>query len=390
VDRAVLHIHRGMGARIATVRQADVTARAWMRNDVGSATVDIPQASQFATADYINGSNVYVITSMHQPPWVGYIAGDWEEDGQLLSIPLIELSGILSERATGAKETYQGSGGTAFEGALRTAHRRNPLPFQIPHVTDFSGYESWEFHNQWLLDVVRQAAEAANAIWWAEYTVTPYAVVASLWWGQRRGKDNSSRVTLQSGRNIANGIRLSGFGGGSLSTVTVTGKSGHDTVYQQRPTASLKAVTTPQGIAQAETVKVVEQLADDRTALQAAQSLLEQRESLGIRLAVTDPDLWPFCGIDDQIRVTLSPHWYLGRGLDTRARIVGVQPNDQNQLLELTLSIEDQTNVRPIGLSRPQGFLPSTPDLLATMDRTHPLAMINALQSRVNWLERRA
>jgi hypothetical protein len=393
----VVHVHAGMGPRLGTLWTATVGARSWLCNDVGAASVSIPKVD--ADPRLLAPDNVYVVESgTGLDSWVGYRPERIQEDRDTVTLPLRELTHLLAQRFTGEDETSSAGAGRVLADALRAAHQRQPLPFALGDFGDAGPYTSRTWNVTALLDVARQLAQDSGYQWWPVYAVTPAAIAAELRWGARRGGDRTTAVVLRDGHGgnlAADGLALEHRQGLPFGTARVVGGTNGATAFAARPTAQAKAGTA--AALGREKAVVSERISDARAAQQAADAALAEGGGVAIRAACADPDLWRLLGLDETVAVELGSEWNLGRGLTADVRVLGVQPDEQVGVMELTLAVEGDSGAFPrwgAGVARalPRPDVDTVafgPDLLALVDEAHPLRQLNQHDERIAMLERR-
>lgn len=349
--RCLVHVHEGFGPRIATLWNATNIDRSFVRNDAGSGQFALPITDAYATNQYMNRAGLrYAVESLDGLPWwVGYKppGQTWRKDGETWSLPLREVTYLLSGQVTGASDSYSQAAGGIFRQALRQAQLANPLPFQIGDMSDQGPYLSKEFRYTSLYEVARQLTDAANGYqWWAEYAVTPSSIAATLRWGSRRGVDRSSVVALEEGRNIAAWPTWEDEGDTERAKVIYVGTTSGGTAYANRPTATAQQTSTASGVSNSSKssstqsggssgrTQVIhdEQASDERAAKIAADLALAAAPRRSFSVTVTDSSLWGELDIDNQVRLRLPTY-----GFDGTVRITGVQPDEAEGEVALTL-----------------------------------------------------
>jgi hypothetical protein len=338
---AIVHVHSGMGARLATLRNATVLERSWVRNDAGSARFTLPQSDDQANDGLIGPGYIYVLESdVGLPAWVGYLAGRWSENGQMLTVQLRELTYVLASRFTGANDNYTAGAGAILRAVLAKAQTALSHPFDLGDFTDAGPYQAKNFRHSSVLDGVAKPLATDTGYWfWADYRVSPGGISGAISWASRRDVDRSARVLLEEGRNLADEPApvLEDHSGQPLERVTVVGSTSGGTAYAARPMSTVSAGIRASLLA-SEGVSIDEQATDDRSTLEAAQAAVAKTLGRTLRLVVVDTALWSECALGADVRVRL-PRYNLGRGLDITARIVGVQPDEDTQKLALTVEV---------------------------------------------------
>jgi hypothetical protein len=338
--KALVHVHNGLGARLATLQNATVLERSYVRNDAGAARFSLPQDDLQATASLIGADYVYVLESdAGLPPWIGFLPGRWTENGQTVTLVLRELTAVLSNRFTGSNDIYTAGAGQVLRGVLQRANVVLPHPFEVGSFSDAGPYQAKTYRHASVLDgVAKPLANETGYEFWADYDVTSSGITAVLNWSSRRDHDRSSRVLLEEGRNLADSPIFEDRTGQPVLLSTAVGSTSSGTSYAQRPIQTVAAATTVRAtVLGTQTIGHDEFATDARSATASAAAALSRSDGRTLKLAVTDPALWPELVLGADVRVRL-PRYNLGRGLDTRVRIVGVQPDEDAGVL--TLSVE--------------------------------------------------
>lgn len=338
--KALVHVHSAMGARLATLRNATVMERSWVRNDAGAARFSLPQDDPQAIDSLVGADYVYVLESdAGLPPWVGFLPGRWTENGQTVTLVLRELTAVLSNRFTGGNDVYTAGAGQVLRAVLQKANVSLPHPFELGDFTDAGPYQAKTYRHASVLDGVAKPLAQDTGYWfWAEYDVTPAGIGAVLHWSSRREGDRSARVLLEEGRNLADSPIFEDRRGQPVLSATAVGSTSSGTSYVQRPQVTVNATATARSVVLGmQRVQIDEFATDTRSATALASAALSRTDGRTLKLGVTDPALWPELVLGADVRVRL-PRYNLGRGLDTTARIVGVQPDEDAGVL--TLSVE--------------------------------------------------
>jgi hypothetical protein len=346
-----IDVHLGLGPKLATLWNAAVGERSWVENDVGVGRISLPSNDSQATPDLIDASLVYVIWSdQGLPPWVGYAPDDYDNDGQSYSLSLVGYEHQLSYWFTGSNETYAESAGSALRKAFAAAALRTPgMPLTLGEFGDPGPALSKTWRNDALLDVATQYAKDAERLWWVDWSVWSGDISGRLRFGARRGQDRSDTVTLQDGVNIAAGVTERRRHGAPLQVAIAVGTTSGGTAYSARPQAIVQAATVANALAQTTTTRSAtvdhdERLADTQSALLAATAAIAAKRPHYVSAGVVDPDLWPVLFLDDVVRLHLGATYNLGRGIDSAARVVGVQPNEAGGRVELLLQLVEDSD----------------------------------------------
>lgn len=331
------HVHQGLGRRLDTFQHATVIARSWLRNDAGSAQIALPQGDPQCNPTLLDAGNWFVIESdQGVPPWVGFQAKRYREDGRRATLTLTELPGLLGRRMTRAGEIYTGGAGGILKAAFQASQRRLPLPVRIGDMTDTGSYAAQTFNVQSLLSIAQDLATKSSRLWWFDQTVTEYGIDAALRWGARRGRDRLDLV-LAEGQNLTAEPVLEDLSGQPLDSVYVVGQTTGGSVFSARPQAQATAASG--STIGGQTAVISETLADEQSALQAARTAVTAENGLRLDLVTADPIFWQQVFLDDVVRVILGTRWNRGQGLDTSVRIVGMQADEPTGQLRLMVEV---------------------------------------------------
>lgn len=339
-------VHAGLGPKIDTLWNAKVGERSWVENDVGVARLSLPANDSQAVPDLIDASLVYVIWSdSGVPPWIGYAPDDYDCDGKTIDLSLVGYEHQLSYYFTGSAEDYAESAGSALSKAFAAAALRTPgMPFRLGDFGDPGIALSKEWRNDSILDVASQYAKDASRLWWVDWAVSSGDIAGRLRFGARRGQDRSDSVALQEGLNIAAGVTERRRHGAPLQVAIAVGTTSGGTAYSARPQAIVQASQVANALAQTTTTRSAtvqhdERLADTQSALLAATAAVAAKGPHYVSVGVVDPALWPVLFMDDIVTLRLGPTYNLGRGVESPARVVGVQPNEAGARVELLLQL---------------------------------------------------
>lgn len=335
--QTLVHVHSGLGGRLATFAHASVSGRSWLVNDAGAAQVQLPQGDAQLSPTLLDAGNTFVIESDATPqPWVGFQAKRYREDGQHGTLFLTELPGLLGRRFTRAGETYEGGAGAILRQAVTASQRRLPLPLQLGDMRDTGAWQSVQLNVQSLLSLAQQLATAAQRLWWLDVAVQPNAIDASLRWGARRGRSRLDLV-LEEGRTLASEPTLEDLRGQPLDRVYAVGRQQPSGLFLDRPQAQAQGTGgSPFG---GEALVASETLVDEQSALQAARAAVGEQNGLRLDVATSDTALWREVQLDDVLRVVLGARWNRGQGLDTTVKVLGLQPDEPSGLLRLVVEV---------------------------------------------------
>lgn len=340
-DRCLVHVHDGIGSRLATLAHATVQQRTFVQNDAGSASVSLPQGDDEANDINVEWSNVYVLESTVQgvPPWVGFLVA-FEEDGASLTLTLRELSYLLEFRLTGQADSYALAAGAIVAAVLEKAQTTLAHPFVVGDMSDLGPYRAVEWRHHHILDVLRELADTAGYAWWLDARVTQSGITSVIRWASRRDVDRSDRVLLEESRNLEAYPRYRESLGQSTASATVVGGTTGGTAYGSRIAATAVARTpfVPVGLLSFERVVIHEEATDTQALQTLADEELAHPAARTVQVICNDRAIWPDLQMGADVRLRL-PSYNRGRGFDGAVRIVGLSPDEQAGQMLLVVEV---------------------------------------------------
>lgn len=356
--RAYVHAPAWPFHRIGELTTASSIDRAWSLMQPGAAALAIAR-NEAVSPDVLSTGNLLVIESDRTPPWCGYILAIEESlGGGDISISALEMTAALDARLTSEFDVYETkiASGAVFSRLIAQVNARAFCGFAVPALLPAGEVvEDLDLAAQSALDALDELHERTDNEWWAEYSVRPQRVEATLHWGLRQGLDFSSIVHLYEGRHFsrleyrqdATKVQesITAYGGGgapsgrSAVTRATSGSAGHFTSnFEQAGAATVRAIAdAPQGLRAERAVYVPG--TENTTELSR-----ESRRAMERPLGASEQFAATVNGHADWMQLALGNTVTVVADLATRRvsramRIVGVQPDEEMGECELVLEV---------------------------------------------------
>lgn len=355
--RCYVHAPAWPFQRIGELRTARNIDRAWSLMQPGILALNISRSEEI-DRDVLRTSNILVIESEVTAPWVGYLltaeedlgAGEIEITGQ-------EMTAALDVRLTSASDKYDDSisSGRIFQQIGAAVNGRAFTGLSMPASSLGAIVEDVDLAAQTMSEALDELHDRTGNEWWADYSVRPQRVEATLRWGTRQGFDLADSVHLYEGYHFAKLVyrqdatrsqeSATAFGGvgapSGRAAVTRTAGAARGSfggLIEAASAAAVRAIADlPPGLRSERAVLVPTTSNEAELSREARQALEKPLGSAEQFSAVVNGLIdWHLLALGNTVTINAYPKL---RPTSRKMRIVGVQPDEESGVNELILEV---------------------------------------------------